>query len=147
MVARQGMKLAIAGQRHSRLFGPGGVAIDEGVVQLGYVSDGELRSLYENAALFVYPSFYEGFGLPPVEAMSCGCPVLVARSSSLPEACGDGAAYCDPADISDIAANISRILDDPEFANLLRQKGKARAAQLTAREAASQIWSALVPYI
>jgi len=147
MVARRGMKLAIAGRKHSRLFGSGNVAIDEGVVQLGYVSDGELRSLYENAALFVYPSFYEGFGLPPVEAMSCGCPVLVARSSSLPEACGDGAAYCDPADVSDIAANISRLLDDLELAALLRKRGMARAAQLTARDAALQLWSQLVEYI
>lgn len=147
LVARPGMKLAVAGKKHERLFGAGAAEIDESVVKLGYVSDGELRSLYENAALFAYPSFYEGFGLPPVEAMSCGCPVLVARSSSLPEACGDAAVYCDPSDISDIANGISRVLDDPGFADLLRQKGKDQAARFKAKDIASRLWSELEPYI
>jgi glycosyltransferase involved in cell wall biosynthesis len=148
MLARPGgMKLAIAGRRHSRLFGAGTAALDDSVVKLGYVTDGELRSLYENAALFAYPSFYEGFGLPPMEAMTCGCPVLVARSSALPETCGDAAVYCDPADVSDIADKLSRILDDPAFANLLRQRGLTHVAQFTARHAASMLWSEMVQYI
>jgi glycosyl transferase family 1 len=56
---------------------------------LGYVSDSQLRVLYENALCFVFPSLYEGFGIPPLEAMACGCPVIVARTSTLPESCGD----------------------------------------------------------
>lgn len=146
-LARPKMKLAIAGMRRDRLFGTGSTDVDDGVVQLGYVTDAQLRCLYENAALFAYPSFYEGFGIPPVEAMSCGCPVLVARGSSLPEACGEAAVYCDPSDISDIANGIARVLDDPELAQSLREKGLARAAQLTARDTASQLWSELVKYI
>ncbi len=74
MVDFNGMKLAIAGGSNKRLFGSENSVTGEGVVKLGFVSDGELRSLYENAALFVYPSYYEGFGLPPMEAMTCGCP-------------------------------------------------------------------------
>jgi glycosyltransferase involved in cell wall biosynthesis len=143
---RGGMKLAIAGRTHSSLF-RGETVLDDGVVRLGHVSDGELRCLYENAALFAYPSFYEGFGIPPVEAMSCECPVLVARSSSLPEACGDAALYCDPGDTGDIARGIALLLDDGALADQLRQKGKARAAELTARHAASAIWAELLPYI
>jgi glycosyltransferase involved in cell wall biosynthesis len=144
MLARPGMKLAIAGKANSRVYRTGNAAIDDTVVRLGYVTDGELRSLYENAALLAYPSFYEGFGLPPLEAMTCGCPVLVARSSALPEVCGDAAVYCDPADVSDIADKISQVLDDPGLANLLRQKGAAHAAQFTARNAASLLWSEIL---
>lgn len=149
-LAPAGIKLAIAGKSHSKLFGEAASnSVDgvDGVVKLGYVSDAELRALYENAAMFAYPSFYEGFGIPPVEAMSCGCPVLVARSSSLPEACGDAALYCDPTAVSDIAKGISRILSDATLSSELRQKGLTRAAQFTARQSAMRIWSALEAHI
>jgi glycosyltransferase involved in cell wall biosynthesis len=103
--------------------------------------------LYEAAALFAYPSFYEGFGLPPLEAMACGCPALVARTSALPEVCGDAAVYCDPADAHDIAAKISLILNDSDIAAELRGKGLARSAMFTVRSSASRIWTELLPYL
>jgi glycosyltransferase involved in cell wall biosynthesis len=146
MLRRSDMKLAIAGKSHSSLF-RGDTTVDSDVVRLGYVSDSELRSLYENAALFVYPSFYEGFGIPPIEAMSCGCPVLVSRRPALQEACGDAAAYCNPDDASDIAENIARILDNPEVANTLREVGRHRASGLTASRSAKLLWSELEPFI
>lgn len=146
-LGRKGLKLAVAGGKRSRLFGSGSATLDPGVIELGYVSDGELRSLYENAALFAFPSFYEGFGIPPVEAMSCGCPVLAARSSSLPEACGDAALYCDPANIDDIANGLARIIDEPALAQELRRKGAERAAQMTARNSAARLWSELLPLL
>lgn len=146
-LAPAGIRLAIAGKCHPKLFGEAASNNLDGVVELGYVSDAELRALYENAALFAYPSFYEGFGIPPIEAMFCGCPVLVARGSSLPETCGDAALYCDPSSISDIAKGISRILSDHALASNLRQKGLTRAAKFTARQSAMRLWSALEAHL
>lgn len=147
LLARPEMKLAIAGGTNSRLFGNGAVELDGCPVQLGYVSDGELRALYENASVFVYPSFYEGFGIPPVEAMGCNCPVVVARTSALPEACGDAALYCDPSSPEDIARNIASVLDNPQLADELRLRGKRQAAKFTMRKTAAQLWSEVNRYL
>jgi glycosyltransferase involved in cell wall biosynthesis len=141
------MKLAIAGKKHDRLFRSGGSGLDDRVVQLGYVSDAELRCLYENAAVFAYPSFYEGFGIPPVEAMFCGCPVVVARSSSLAEACGDAAIYCDPSNPQDIARCISEVLGNTSLAEDLREKGRKQACLFTERKIGERVWQELSPYI
>lgn len=147
LLRRSGMKLAIAGMTNSRVFQDSGTESTDGVTWLGYVSDNELRSLYENAALFVYPSFYEGFGYPPLEAMSCGCPVVVAQASALPESCGDAAAYCDPSSSADIARCIRSVLDDPQMAAELRVKGMSRARQFTMRRTASLIWAELEAWL
>jgi glycosyltransferase involved in cell wall biosynthesis len=97
----------------------------------GYVTDAELRALYQNAGCFVYPSFYEGFGLPPLEAMTCGCPVVVSNAASLPEVCGDAAVYCNPYQPADIAAAISRIMEDSSLRVELRRRGAERARQFS----------------
>lgn len=97
------------------------------VVLLGYVSDGELSALYQSAGCFVFPSFYEGFGLPPLEAMACGCPTVVASTSSLPEACGDAALYCDPTDPDDIAHQIRCLLHDAALRQRAIERGRQRA--------------------
>jgi len=76
----------------------------------GYIDDDQLINLYNNAELFVYPSLYEGFGLPPLEAMACGCPCVVSNAASLPEICGDAVIYCNPYDVNDIAEKISTVL-------------------------------------
>jgi glycosyltransferase involved in cell wall biosynthesis len=101
------------------------------VKQLGYMSDGELRALYEHAACFVFPSFYEGFGLPPLEAMACGCPVIVSNAASLPEVCGDAALYCDPHSPEDIADKITSLMSDDALRGKLRHAGFERAAMYT----------------
>ncbi len=141
LLGRDQLKLAIAGKANSRVFGNGAITRDGQTVWLGYVSDGELRSLYENACVFVYPSFYEGFGIPPVEAMTCGCPVLVARSSALPESCGDAALYCDPSSPADIAEKIASLLDNPQLAKQMCALGRIQAAQFTNQQTASMLWS------
>jgi glycosyltransferase involved in cell wall biosynthesis len=147
LIGRPELKLAIAGMTNSRVFQQRESIFDESVVKLGYISDGELRALYENAIVFAYPSFYEGFGIPPVEAMTCGCPVVVARSSALPESCGNAALYCDPSSPEDIARKIVSILDNPQLAEELRVRGKLHAAQFTTRETASQLWSEVHKYL
>jgi glycosyltransferase involved in cell wall biosynthesis len=89
----------------------------------GYVSDDKLVKLYQQAKLFVYPSLYEGFGLPPLEAMACGTPVVVSNTASLPEVCGDAAYYVNPYDVNDIAKGIEIVLKDDELQKELMQKG------------------------
>ena len=107
------------------------------LTQVGYVSDGELRALYENAVCFVFPSLYEGFGLPPLEAMHCGCPVIVSRCASLPEICGDAALYCDPNDPADLAAQIRVLAQSPSLRTELREAGLARVQRFTWKQSAN----------
>ncbi len=97
------------------------------VVYLGYLSNIELGKLYNLATLFVYPSLYEGFGLPPLEAMACGCPVVVSDAASMPEVCGDAAQYVDPHDVDSIAHGIVRVLSDGARRRSLIVRGLARS--------------------
>jgi glycosyltransferase involved in cell wall biosynthesis len=131
-------KFVIVGGRNSKIFSTVRAKLD-GAKEVGYATDAQLRALYERAACFVYPSTYEGFGLPPLEAMSCGCPVLVANSSALPETCGDGAAYCDPYDPDDIARKLGALLSSPEARDELRSAGLAHAKRWTWQNAARRL--------
>jgi glycosyltransferase involved in cell wall biosynthesis len=117
----------VAGGTNPRIFRNGAPAFGPGIKYLGYVNDRELKALYQQAAAFVFPSLYEGFGLPPLEAMSCGCPVVVARSASLPWVCGQAALYCDPHDPQDLAQKIRMVVSDRKLQAELRTKGLARA--------------------
>jgi glycosyltransferase involved in cell wall biosynthesis len=90
---------------------------------VGFVTDQQLKSLYNHASCFVFPSYYEGFGLPPLEAMVCGCPVIVSNSAALPEICGDSAIYCDPKSPEDIAKKIREILESQPLEESQRLKG------------------------
>jgi glycosyltransferase involved in cell wall biosynthesis len=74
---------------------------------------------------------YEGFGLPPLEAMSCGCPVVVSNAAALPEVCGEAAVYCDPHDPADIARSIMRVMEDDALREDLRRRGYAQAREFT----------------
>ncbi|MBP9706609.1 MAG: glycosyltransferase family 4 protein [Oligoflexales bacterium] len=92
-----------------------------------YVSDNHLPAIYNLASLFVYPSTYEGFGLPPLEAMACGTPVVVANSSSLPEVVGDAAIFTDPYNYQDIASALEKGLSNPSLRKQLKQRGLERS--------------------
>jgi glycosyltransferase involved in cell wall biosynthesis len=98
---------------------------------LGYVSDDTLRVLYRLASVFVFPSLYEGFGLPPLEAMASGTPVVTSNQSSLPEVTGDAAVLVDPYDVGSIVGGIRRVLSDPDFAAALRRRGPERAREFS----------------
>ncbi|MBW9255535.1 glycosyltransferase [Acidithiobacillus ferriphilus] len=108
------------------------------VRMLGYLRDELLPALYRRALALVYPSLYEGFGLPPIEAMATGCPVLVANVSALPEVCGDAALYCDPLDVRSITAAMRRLAEDEVLRARLAAAGPARAALYTWEAAAAQ---------
>lgn len=101
--------------------------LGESVTCLGYVDAATLPYLYNLASLFVYPSLYEGFGLPPMEAMACGCPTVVSRTASLPEVCGDAAHYVDPQDVHAITEGMYRVLADSDLQHSLSQRGLERA--------------------
>jgi glycosyltransferase involved in cell wall biosynthesis len=96
---------------------------------LGFVSDAELPTLYRAADLFVFPSLFEGFGLPPVEAMACGCPVLSSARGGLEEVIGNAAAVLDPECTADIQTQLTRLAGDRHALDELRAKGLAQAAQ------------------
>lgn len=90
--------LVIAGGGNSRVFADANLRPPPGVRLLGRVTDGELRALYTHATAFLFPSLTEGFGLPPLEAMLCGCPTVVSRAGAIPEVCGEASVYVGPAD-------------------------------------------------
>jgi glycosyltransferase involved in cell wall biosynthesis len=105
----------------------------------GYLDEGELFELYRRASLFVFPSFYEGFGFPPLEAMACGCPVIVSQTPSLMEVCGDAAHYIDPDDVESIAAGMLKVLSDEELQRSLIQKGLERARLFSGEQTVSAL--------
>jgi len=130
------VKFVVVGGANSRVFAQAGLtssaagaSAESGaqIVRAGYVSDGELKALYEHAACLAFPSLYEGFGLPPLEAMYCGCPAIISPHPALAEACGDAAMYCDPHSVDDIARKIESLLTDDALRAVYREKGLAHA--------------------
>ena len=110
--------------------------MDGRVMFFGGVTDKKLAELYRNARCLIYPSLYEGFGLPPVEAMACGCPVVVSSASSLPEVCGDAAQYIDPCDVDSMTDGIRQVLDSESNRQRLIQAGKQRSKLFSWRKSA-----------
>ncbi len=101
----------------------------EGIIFTDFVSDAQLRWLYEHCSAYVFPSLSEGFGLPGVEAMVHGAPVVSSNATCLPEVYGEAAYYFDPLDVTDMAAKIGEVVDDPLLREDLAERGKAQAAK------------------
>lgn len=114
------------------------LAVSDSVILTGYVPEADLPALYSGALCFVYPSYFEGFGLPPLEAMKCGAPVIVGNQTSLPEVVGDAGVLLDPFDIDDIAAKIEAVVSNGNLRAELRVKGLSRAKLFDWRETARQ---------
>lgn len=115
--------------------------LKERIYFLGYVPDEDLPALYQGASLFVYPSFYEGFGLPPLEAMASGVPVIASNVSSIPEVVGDAGLLVNPYSIDEMANAIERILTNQELAYTLSKTGLERARTFTWDRTAKQTLS------
>jgi glycosyltransferase involved in cell wall biosynthesis len=111
---------------------------------LGYISDHELKALYQNALGYLFPSYYEGFGLPILEAMNCGCPVICARAASLPEVAREAALYFNPTNPTEIASAIDKIYFDRKLRDDLIQKGYRRANEFNWRATAQATLNALL---
>jgi len=105
---------------------------------IDFMNQKELFYLYKRAKLFIYPSLYDSFGLPVLEAMACGTPVVTSNVSSLPEVGGDAVVYCNPNDINDIKDKIEMVLDDEKLQEELRQKGLQRAKEFSWEKSASK---------
>lgn len=112
------------------------LGLDDDVIFTGYVPEEDLVALYNAADVFVYPSLYEGYGLPPLEAMACGCPVVTGNTSSLPEVVGDAGIMVDPLSEDALADAIARLVGSPELRRELSQRGLQRVQRFTAEEAA-----------
>jgi glycosyltransferase involved in cell wall biosynthesis len=129
----------------SHVFRSAGIEkLPERVVLSGYVADEDLPALYAGAALFVYPSLYEGFGLPVIEAMACGTPVVCSSTTSLGEVAGSAACLVDPANGDSIAAGILRAAEDEELRRGLRSRGLQRAAEFSWDRTARETWNELL---
>jgi glycosyltransferase involved in cell wall biosynthesis len=139
---REPLQLVIAGQRDFRTDRLEAAIVASpwraDVVRAGYVSDDDLPALYSGAAVFVFPSFLEGFGLPPLEAMACGTPVVCSNATSLPEVVGDAGLLVHPGSVEAMAEALLRILSEPDLRATLASRALQRAAQFSWRAAAQQ---------
>ncbi len=114
-----------------------------GVFFAGHVEERLMPALYAGAIAMAYPSIYEGFGLPPLEAMASGTPVLAGNCSSLPEVISDAGLLVDPFDVEALAAGIQHLLDNPSLRDDLRHRGLSRAKQFSWDETARRVWEVL----
>jgi glycosyltransferase involved in cell wall biosynthesis len=118
--------------KHGWLYGETLRAVEQSsvagdILLTGYVPEKDLPTLYSGALCFVYPSYFEGFGLPALEAMQCGAPVIAAQTTSLPEVVGDAGLLVDPFDESAISSALGKVIDDRELRTRMRVKGLDRA--------------------
>jgi glycosyltransferase involved in cell wall biosynthesis len=123
--------LVLTGKRDPAVFGKLKYFNSNAVKNVGHVNDSELRALYEHALALVFPSRYEGFGLPPIEAMSCGCPVITSDQPALIEVGGDAALRCGMDDVAGLAQLMREVDGRPELRAKLAAAGRARASQFT----------------
>ena len=138
-------KLVLTGMKGWRLeqiYGPmSQYGIRNDVIFTNYVPDEDLSALFSMATVFIFPSYYEGFGLPPLEAMACNVPVISSTAPSLPEVLGDGALYFDPDSPEELEDTIVKVLTDESFTEQLKRKGKKQAEKYTWEDTAKAVLS------
>jgi glycosyltransferase involved in cell wall biosynthesis len=123
--------LVLTGARDPKVFGHIEHIKSDDVRMVGFIPDSDLRTLYEHALALVFPSFYEGFGLPPLEAMTCGCPVIISEQPALIEVCGYAALRCRADDVDQIMRHMQALHSDPALRARLSAAGEARAQGFT----------------
>jgi glycosyltransferase involved in cell wall biosynthesis len=111
---------------------------DHRIIRLGFLPNEDLVMLYNTAEAFVFPSLYEGFGLPVLEAMACGCPVITTKEGSLPEVAGDAALYVDAYDVDNIAEGIRNVFSNKRLREELSEKGLEQAKKFSWKETARE---------
>ena len=143
------LRLVIVGKNDAQIFSrvsetnrESNELIDERVFFTGYIDDQKLTTFYKHAIAFCYPSFYEGFGLPPLEAQTQGCPVMVSKRASLPEVFEDSALYCNPEDINSIAKGLQNLIDNQELRQQLQLAGYKNCRRFDWQQSAQKIIAA-----
>jgi glycosyltransferase involved in cell wall biosynthesis len=131
--------LVVAGGTNPQVFAGIGEPLPEFVKHVGYVTDAQLKTLMSNAMCFVFPSIYEGFGIPPLEAMSCGCPVLAANAASIPEVCGEAALYFNPRNSKELSGLICSMANNPKLHKEYVIKGKIRSSEFSWENSALEV--------
>jgi glycosyltransferase involved in cell wall biosynthesis len=141
------LKLLIVGKKgwlyEDILKAPQKYNVESDVKFLDFVEDSKMQNLYKDALCFVLPSLYEGFGLPVLEAMKYGCPVVLSNVSSLPEAGGDAALYFDPQDADDMAKTMDKVISDPKLRGNMIKKGHGQVKKFSWEKTAKQTLSVL----
>lgn len=143
LVDEHRVELVVAGMRGRSFKDSGFDKVPSGVRMTGYVPDQDLPSLYTGALCFIYLSIYEGFGLPVLEAMSCGVPVISSNSTALPEVVGDAGLLLDPFDVVEIASTLKLLISDREQRDELQAKGFERAALYSWDKTTEIVWKEL----
>jgi len=110
------------------------------IIRTGYVADEDLPALYSGATVFVYPSFYEGFGMPPLEAMACGTPVITSNNSSLPEVVGEAGIMIDAKDTGALTKSIEKVISSKKLQNEMIKKGIVQAKKFSWEESAKKLY-------
>jgi len=138
--------LVIVGKKEGFITGDEGISnlikennIENKIFFTGYVQDEDLPAIYNLATLFIFPSLYEGFGIPPLEAQACGCPVICSNAASLPEVYGDSVLYCNPYDPNDIKEKIEILVNDEGLREELRLKGFENVKRFSWKKSAKKI--------
>jgi glycosyltransferase involved in cell wall biosynthesis len=143
LLKEHALPLVLAGGALPAIFGRGTDVVSPWFKRVGFVSDNALRALYEHAKGFIFPSLYEGCGVPPLEAMHCGCPVIAARAAAIPETCGEAALYFDPTDAASLIAACRRLIESPSLGAELRAAGHERTRRFSWK-ASSQRLAAII---
>jgi glycosyltransferase involved in cell wall biosynthesis len=138
--------VVVAGGTDPAVYASNATPLPASIKHIGFVSDGELKALFRKAVCFVHPSRYEGFGLPPVEAMTLGCPVIAADLPAVREACGDAVIYVSPDDPAGLAIEIGRVTGNDTLRASLRERGLERAGQLTWLATVEQLLHEISPW-
>ena len=133
----------VAGGGNPRVFADAGLTPTADARFLGRVTDAELRALLDHATALVFPSLFEGFGLPPLEAMACGCPVVASDIPTLREVCGDAVLYADPTDAALWASQMDRLANDAAERDDLADRGRRQATRFTWDRAADALIEAV----
>lgn len=140
------VNLLVVGDLHSKSFQTLDVSkyeINSQIKFLGRVSDEELVRYYSNAIAFIFPSFYEGFGIPPLEAQACGCPAICAKASCLPEIFGESVLYCDPQNVSSLVLAMKNLIIDHGLRNHLVELGQNNVQRYSWEESAKLMYDSI----
>lgn len=120
--------------------------LNSNIVMAGYVDDDKLKKLYHNALFSIYPSIYEGFGIPPLESMICGCPVVASRIEAIEEICDDSVLYIDPYNTSDITDKMNMLVENTKLQNDLRNKGYSQVQKYSWEKSAKKVLDIIKEY-